>query len=189
MTAPLFVLLGAKLFLGETVTPARWIAAAMGLAGAMVVSDIWTTGISTATLYPLAAAVLWGASSLLTKYLTRTESAPTVTLWLLVLLTPINAALSVHAGFQMPGTTILGWLLVGGLIMMAAQYLLTWSYAAADAAFVQPFDHVKLPLNILAGWLVFGFLPTGRLWLGAALIVGASLFLLLRESRTATAAS
>ena len=102
MTAPLFVLLGAKLFLGETVAPARWIAAAVGLAGAMVVSDIWTTGVSTATLYPIAAALLWGASSLLTKYLTRTETAPTVTLWLLVLLTPINAGLSVHAGFQLP---------------------------------------------------------------------------------------
>ena len=40
------------------------------------------------------------------------------------------------------------------------------------------------------GWdVVFGTLPTGRLWVGAALIVGASLFLLLREHRTAQAAS
>lgn len=179
MTAPLFVLLGAKLFLGETVTPARWIAAAVGLAGALVVSGIWTTGVTMATLYPVAAAILWGASSLLTKFLTRTESAPTVTLWLLVLLTPINAALSVHAGFQLPSMTILAWLLIGGLIMMAAQYLLTWSYAAADAAFVQPFDDLKLVSNIVIYGLWFGYWPEGNIWLGIAMILGASLFLLL----------
>ena len=179
MTAPLFVLLGAKLFLGETVTPARWIAAAVGLAGALVVSDIWTTGITTATIYPIAAAILWGASSLLTKYLTRTESAPTVTLWLLVLLTPINAGLSVNAGFQLPTMTILGWLLIGGLVMMAAQYLLTWSYAAADAAFVQPFDDLKLVSNIVIYGLWFGYWPTGNIWLGIVMILGASLFWLI----------
>ena len=178
MTAPLFVLLGAKLFLGETVTPARWIAAAIGLAGAMVVSDLWTTGLTTATLYPLAAALLWGASSLMTKYLTRTEAAPTVTLWLLVLLTPINAGLSWQAGFEWPSTQIWGWLVLAGVIIMAAQYLLTWSYAAADAAFVQPFDDLKLVSNILIYGLWFGYWPEGNLWLGVAMILAGSLFLL-----------
>ena len=39
--------------------------------------------------------------------------------------------------------------------MMSAQYLLTWSYAAADAAFVQPFDDLKLISNIL----IYGLFP------------------------------
>jgi S-adenosylmethionine uptake transporter len=129
-------------------------------------------------IYPVAAAVLWAASSLLTKVLTRTESAPTVTLWLLVLLTPINLAMSVHAGFELPSLQILGWLVVGGLIMMAAQYLLTWSYAAADAAFVQPFDDLKLISNILIYGLFFGYWPEGNIWLGVAMILCGSLYLL-----------
>ena len=40
----------------------------------------------------------------------------------------------------------------------------------------------KLPLNVFAGWLVFGYAPSGYLWLGALLILGASLFLMLREA-------
>jgi len=36
---------------------------------------------------------------------------------------------------------------------------------------------------------VFGTIPTGRLWIGAALIVGASLFLLMHEHRVARAAA
>jgi hypothetical protein len=48
---------------------------------------------------------------------------------------------------------------------------------------VQPFDHIKLPLNVIASFLVFGWAPPGTLWLGATLIVGASLYLMWRESR------
>ncbi len=183
MTAPLFVLLGAKVILGETVTPARWMAATIGFLGAMVVSELWTTGITQATLLPIAAAFLWGSVSLMTKYLTRTEAAPTITLWLLVLLTPINGALSLQAGFEWPTPQIWAYLLVAGVIIMAAQYLLTWSYAAADAAFVQPFDDLKLVSNILIYGLLFGYWPDGNLWLGVAMILGASVFLLLSSPK------
>ena len=183
MTAPLFVLLGAKVILRETVTPARWMAATIGFLGAMVVSELWTTGITQATLLPIAAAFLWGSVSLMTKYLTRTEAAPTITLWLLVLLTPINGALSLQAGFEWPTPQIWAYLLVAGVIIMAAQYLLTWSYAAADAAFVQPFDDLKLVSNILIYGLVFGYWPDGNLWLGVAMILGASVFLLMSSPK------
>ncbi len=54
----------------------------------------------------------------------------------------------------------------------------------ADAAYVQPFDDLKLPLNVLAGWLFFGYAPAGYLWLGAALILGASLFIMRSEMQT-----
>ncbi len=178
MTSPIFVLVGARVFLGETVSPPRWVAAAIGLAGATVVSGLWDTGLTAAMVYPVAAAVLWAASSLMTKVLTRTEAAPTVTLWLLVLLTPVNLGLSVHAGFEWPTMAILGWLLAGGVLLMAAQYLLTWSYAAADAAFVQPFDDLKLISNILIYGLFFGYWPEGNIWLGVVMILCGSLYLL-----------
>jgi S-adenosylmethionine uptake transporter len=189
MTSPIFVLIGAALFLGEIVSAPRWIAAAIGLAGASIVSNLWTTGLTAGMIYPVAAAVLWGASSLLTKVLTRTEQAPTVTLWLLVLLTPINAGLSLHAGFEVPSLHILGYLLVAGIIMMAAQYLLTWSYAAADATFVQPFDDLKLISNILIYGLVFGYWPEGNIWAGVALILAGTLYLLWSGRSTPQAAA
>lgn len=183
MTAPIFVLIGAKLFLGENVTSERWIAAAVGFAGAMVVSELWVGAFTAAKLLPIAAALLWGAASLMTKYLTRTESAPTITLWLLLLLTPINAGLSIQAGFQIPTGQIWVYLFAGGVIMMAAQYLLTWSYEAADATFVQPFDDLKLISNIVIYGLLFQYWPEGNIWLGVAMIVGASAYLLIASRR------
>lgn len=189
MTSPIFVLIGAALLLREQVSPPRWIAAGIGLLGATIVSGLWTTGVTAGMVYPVAAAVLWAGSSLMTKVLTRTETAPSITLWLLLLLTPINAGLSVHAGFELPTAPIWLWLLAGGVVMMAAQYLLTWSYAAADAAFVQPFDDLKLISNILIYGLWFGYWPEGNIWGGVALILCGSMYLLYSGRRSDTAAA
>ena len=183
MTSPFFVLIGAVLFLRETVSANRWIAASIGFAGAMVLLKPWETGFPLTTLYPLAAAILWGAASLITKRLTREEPQTAITMWLLVLLTPINAGLSLHAGFELRSGAILWLLLLGGVLMFAAQHLLTLSYANADAAFVQPFDDLKLLSNIFVSWLIFGDIPSGSYWLGIALILAGSAYLLWSEGQ------
>lgn len=188
MTSPFFVMLGAAAFLGERVGPNRWGAAALGFCGAMVLLRPWETGFALPALYPVAAAILWAAASLMTKALTRTEAPATVTLWLLLLLTPINGAISVHAGFEWPQGWVLVWLVAGGALVYLAQHLLTLAYAAADAAFVQPFDDLKLLSNIVVGWLVFGYLPAGQLWLGVAMILAASSWLLWSERAQAPGA-
>ena len=67
--------------------------------------------------------------------------------------------------------------------MFAAQHLLTLSYANADAAFVQPFDDLKLLSNIFVSWLIFGDIPSGSYWLGIALILAGSAYLLWSEGQ------
>ena len=181
MTSPFFVLLGAALVLGERVDITRWAAAALGFGGAMVLLRPWETGFALPAIYPVAAALLWAAASLMTKRLTKTERPETVTLWLLVLLTPINGVISLQAGFEWPTGWILVWLLAGGALVFLAQHFLTLAYAAADAAFVQPFDDIKLLSNIAVGWAVFGYLPEGPLWLGVTMILAASSWLLWSE--------
>ena len=181
MTSPFFVMIGAAIFLRERVTPNRWLAATLGFAGAMILLRPWEGDITPATLYPLVAAICWGGASLITKRLTRDESQTSITLWLLVLLAPINGLFSLQAGFELPTGQILWLLLVGGVLMFAAQHCLTLAYVAADAAFVQPFDDLKLFSNIAVSWLVLGFAPEGSYWLGIAFILAGSLYLLWSE--------
>jgi drug/metabolite transporter (DMT)-like permease len=181
MTAPFFVLIGARLFLGETVPINRWIAAVLGFAGALIVTNPLTEQLSVAWLLPILAAVLWGASSLFTKHLTKDEAPESVTVWLLLLLTPINLVLSLLAGFEVPAGNVAWLLFLGGFLVFVAQYLLSKSYASADANFVQPFDDLKLVSNVLVYGLFFHYWPSGYIWLGLALIMGASVYLLLQE--------
>ena len=184
MTSPFFVIVGARLFLGEQVGLSRWLATLAGFCGAMIILQPWSDQFSPAALLPILSALLWGGSSLIMKNLTRYESAETVTVWLLVLLTPINAGLALAEGFVLPSGSVFWLLLLAGLLTAFGQYLLTLAYNAADAAYVQPFDDLKLPLNVLAGFLVFGYAPSGSLWIGALLILSASLTLMLKEARS-----
>jgi drug/metabolite transporter (DMT)-like permease len=183
MTAPFFVLIGAKLFLGETVTANRWIASGLGFVGALIVTNPLSEQFSIYWLLPVLAALLWGAASLMTKYLSRTETPNTLTTWLLLLLTPINLMFATQAGLQVPTGNVLWFIISGGVLVFIAQYLLSKSYATADANFVQPFDDLKLISNVLVYGLIFGYWPTGYIWVGLALIMAASIFLLTQESR------
>lgn len=184
MTSPFIVTLGAGLFLGEKVSLERWLAVIVGFAGGLIILDPFSESFTTASLYPLAASVLWAGVSLTQKKLLAEDSPEAVTAWLLLLLAPVNLVLALPSGIAMPSSGD-AWIAIVavGVLTAAAQGFLALAYARADAAYVQPFDHVKLPLNVLAGWLVFGWIPPSHLWLGAALIVGASMFLLWRESR------
>lgn len=184
MTSPFFVMIGAWAILRESVPANRWIAALIGFAGAMILLRPWEAGLNPAALYPLAAAILWGGASLITKRLTRDEAQSAITLWLLVLLTPVNLLFSAQAGFELPSAPIFGLLLVGGVFIYGAQHFLTLAYAAADAGFVQPFDDLKLFSNIAVSWLVLNFAPAGSYWLGILLVLAGSGFLLWSERKS-----
>ncbi len=85
-------------FLGERVGPARWAATAVGFVGAMIILQPWSDSFTWAALLLVVSALLWGASSLITKSLTGIETPETITVWLLVLLTPINGGPGARGG-------------------------------------------------------------------------------------------
>ena len=188
MLSPFFVTAGAAVLLGERVTLARWLAVITGFIGGAIILSPWSDAFTPWALAPVFAAAMWAAASLMTKRMTATESPETLTLYLLALLTPINAVLVLGAGgsgFAVSGVAVITALLLAGLLTALAQYALARAYMIADAAFLQPFDHVKLPFNVALGVLTFGFVPPGSMWLGSALIIGASLWLLAEEDKTA----
>ena len=182
LLSPFFVTIGAGLFLREEVSLHRWGAVVVGIIGGMVILAPWSDQFQLAALLPVAAAAFWAASSVVTKQLTRRDNTETVTIYLLLLLSPANALLTVSPGFALPQATL--WLVIGaGLLTALAQHTLVRAYTLADAAFLQPFDHLKLVFNVGLGALVFGFMPDGNMWLGTMLILVASIYLLNREAR------
>lgn len=185
MTSPFFVTIGARIFLSEAVSMQRWFAVLFGFCGGMIILEPWSDQFSLATLFPIAAAFFWGLSSLTTKYLTRFEKPQTLTFYLLVLLAPINAVLALDAGFVISSSNAIWLVAVTGILTTIAQFALAKAYSIADAAYLQPFDHLKLPMNVILGWLAFGFLPTGAMWVGTLMIVLASFYLLKNEMKPA----
>jgi S-adenosylmethionine uptake transporter len=177
----LFVTLGAWLFLGERMTLPRVLAVLVGGIGGAIILAPWADAFQLAALLPVGAAAFWAASSVVTKDLTKTENAGTLTLALLVLLVPINGVAAISSGFAVAPEAL--WLVaLSGLLIAAAQYLIAKAYMVADAAYLQPFDHLKLPLNVGLGIIFFGFAPPGMMWIGAAVITGASAWVMKDEA-------
>ncbi len=181
MTSPIFVTVGSSLFLKERVGLARWAATLVGIIGSLIILEPWSDDFQFASLLPVAAAFFWAIYSLMIRHLSDTESTGSMVVYLLILIAPFNFFLALP-NFQTPSDTAWYLLMISGILLALAQWSLARAYANADASFIQPFDLVKLPLNVLAGWLVFGYTPPGRLWLGAALLVGATVFILHREN-------
>ncbi len=185
MTSPFFVIAGAGLLLKENITMSRIVATVTAFIGAMIILEPWSATFTLTALLPILAAALWAGASLITKFLTADEKPATITVYLLLLLTPINAVVLVTTGFVVPAGSHLMILLALGVLTAAANYCMTRAYATADAAYLQPFDDLKLPLNVLASWLVFAYAPSFNFWPGAALIAAASLYIATRENKTA----
>ncbi len=184
MLSPMFVTLGAALILREPIGAARAVAVLTGFAGGMVVLAPWSDRFTAHAMLPVGAAALWAATSLMTKHLSRDEPPEALTVWLLALLVPANALLALPSGISPVGLggLALAAIAAAGLLTALAQYLLARAYRGHDAAYLQPFDYLKLPMNVGLGVLAFGFVPPGSLWLGAALIVAASVYLVRAEA-------
>jgi drug/metabolite transporter (DMT)-like permease len=206
-TGPLFVILGSTLFLGEKASTHRLGAALVGFIGAILVSGVGGEGFTWLTLVPIAAAALWATTDVLTKYLLREESPETLTVSLLVLITPnhllilfaatlwawalphaVPAGIATGFPFALPSGEGLWVLLALGMLTAAAQYLASMAYRVADATYLQPFTDLKLPLSAILGWVLLGQVPAIWFWPGAALILVASVFILDRETRLQKAA-
>ncbi|WP_025674280.1 DMT family transporter [Salinivibrio socompensis] len=183
MTSPLFATVGSGLFLRERVGIARSLATLAGFCGAMIILEPWSSGFTWATLLPVGAAFFWATYSLMVKRLSAYDPPTTMVVYLLLLITPFNLLLAVP-DWTLPSSATAWWMLFGaGVLTALAQWAIAKAYAASDASFVQPFDHAKLPLNVLFGWLVFSWIPPGRLWLGAGIIIAAVFFITHWESR------
>ncbi len=183
MISPLFATIGSGLFLKEKVGTARWGATLTGFVGAMIILEPWADDFNWASLLPVGAAFFWACYSLMVKKLSAHDSPSTMVVYLLVLITPFNLLLALPDWQTPQGSTLWLILLFAGAMTALAQWAIVKAYAVADASFVQPFDHAKLPLNVLAGWLVFGWAPPGRLWLGAAIIIASVAFITHWETK------
>ncbi len=182
MTSPLFVIIGSALFLKEKVGISRWLATLVGIAGSLIILEPWGEDFKLASLLPVAAAFFWAVYSLMIRMMSKTESTGSMVVYLLVLIAPMNFILAMP-NFSAPTDFMWLLLIITGTLLALAQWSLVRAYATADASFIQPFDLVKLPLNVFAGWLVFSYTPPGKLWLGASLLVGATIFILHRENK------
>jgi drug/metabolite transporter (DMT)-like permease len=183
-SSPLFATLASAFFLKEAVGPARAFALVVGFAGVLIVTNPGADTFQVGALYALANAVLFGTVTAGVRGMTTTESAETLTMYQLIMLS-VAFALTLPFDFVMPTGLGMLWLFLNGAGNGIAQYWWTRAIHMAPTAAVVPFNYLMLVWAVILGFAIWGDVPTIGLLVGSAIVVGSGLFLLWHETRKA----
>lgn len=185
-TRPLFLVVLAVLFLGEHVRWRRWLATAAGFVGVVVIlrpeAGTFTLAHGMAILNAFCVAVV----GVLVKKLAATERPEAIIFYFAVLssLLALPPALAVWRPLD-PGTLAL--LCVVGVMGTLGQYFVIRAYRLVEATQVEPIDYIKLLIATAIGFIGFGEWPDVWVFVGAGIIIGATLYITRREARLARA--
>lgn len=185
--APLFTIVGAKIFLGEKCGWARAMAIGTAIFGAFLVTgselfsgEIHWTDIGLMALFPIGASGCYVASALLGKKQVKTDSPQTVCFYLCLLSVPI---LGTFAAFQW--VTPLSWqwpyLITMGGLLAAAYTFLQHAYIVADITYLVPMSFTRLIAGAVIGMVFFQEWPTLWAAAGSFLILLATISLCRNE--------
>jgi drug/metabolite transporter (DMT)-like permease len=178
---PVLITLGAALFLGESICIRRILGIAAALIGALIIIRPGMGVFDPAAILPLIGAFTYAAGALLTR-LVRGDSTATSVLWSAAF--GFVASSAVAPFFWQPVATGDLWaFILLGIFGTISQALLIRAFSMAEAGALAPFGYTGLIWAGIWGWLFFDTMPDNWTMLGAAIIVGAGLYVWSREAR------
>lgn len=179
--APLLITALSVPLLGEHVGPRRWTAIGVGLVGVLVVMRPTGEGmLSLAGLAVLGAAFGYAVSAITVRKLSRTDSTQAMVFWMVTLLALGAGAIALPGWVPVRGAD--AWLIAGiGLAGAIGQYAVTEAFSRGEASVIAPFEYTALAWGVALDLALWGVLPDGMTWIGAAIIVGSGLYLIHRE--------
>nr|WP_050602908.1 DMT family transporter [Ruegeria sp. 6PALISEP08] len=178
---PVYVTLGAALFLGEKLAFRRIAAILLALVGVLIILRPGFREVSAGHLAMLGTALTLGGSYLLAKLLVRDVSPSVVvahlSIWVTLALIPFAVAV-----WTQPSLRDLGVLFLVACFATAGHYLMTLALQAAPVAVTQPITFLQLIWATLLGAVVFH--ESVDVWVvaGGTLILCAVSFISWREA-------
>lgn len=179
----LFITLLAAVLLKEKVGMHRWGATIAGFVGVMVMMQP-QMGLSIGMILALCAAASLGGAITLVKSLSRRHKPVTLLIWANILSSVMLLPLAIWK-WPDAGPSLADWtgICVLGLAGVAGQYCYIRAMSVGDVSFLSPMDYLRLPMAAAVDWLVFHTLPGPWTWVGTLIIIGATLYITLREQR------
>lgn len=198
--APLFVTLMSAVVLHETVGYRRWAAVAVGMLGVIIMVRPGTGVIQPAAILVLISALCYAGSHMMTRNMRTTESAMTLAFFVQTGFIVVSTTMGIWVGdghlsgssnaslaflfrpWVVPAQADWWAFLATGLAVSIGGMMTTQAYRTTEASLVAPFEYVGMPLAVFWGVMFFGTSPDLIGWAGIALICGAGLYTLWRET-------
>jgi len=178
-TTPIFVTIGAWIFLAERPRAFRLLAVICGFAGALIIiNPNQQSGAPLGLLLALSGAVLTAMIQLILKPMSAKDSTQTLLAWNLIITVPI-AAIPALFYWATPSGGQWALLVLQGLVGLLAMGAVTRAFALAEASLLVPLDFLRLPIVAVLAYLIFAQTVPLTTWLGGMLIFAASLIMVV----------
>ena len=184
-TIPIFVTLLAPILLGETVGWRRRMAVLIGFVGAVLIvdpthADWFNQGVLLGIASPF-----FGALMLLTlRRLGQTDHPSTTALWYNIIGAAVFFGVCLSLDIPMPNSeNIVLILCIIGVMSSFQQFFLAHSYKLAPASVLAPLRYLSVPFGVGASVIFFNEKLTSSFFVGTAILIGASFFILKRSEK------
>ncbi|HET7879888.1 MAG TPA: DMT family transporter [Acetobacteraceae bacterium] len=181
-TAPLIMTVLAIPMLGERIRWRRALSTVIGFGGVLIMlrpgGDLWTPVV----VLLLAGTGVMALTRIMTRQLASTETPECQAFWLLVCHTATGFLLLPSFPGSAP-ITAAGWVALAflGLSSGLAHCVFARSYALAPVSALAPYEYTMLPWGVVAGFAIFGELPSWNTLIGAVVVAGSGTYNLYRE--------
>jgi drug/metabolite transporter (DMT)-like permease len=179
LAGPIFVTAMSAIFLGEKVGWRRWSAILIGFCGVLIALRPSVQTISLPALIALGGSLSFATLMLITRSLRAT---PDIVMASSQFVGTFLLGVGMSAFHWVPPTPgSLALFALAGCTSVAALFCVNRSLKLAPASVVVPYQYSMIVWAVIFGFVVFGDVPSLATIVGAAIIIGAGLYIFLRE--------
>lgn len=182
-TSPIIVVLVSAMTLKEKIAKYVWLVLVVNFIGVLVAvrpdesMNWWTLALFMGTF-------MLSCSLVILRKMMQTESSEiaAITTSGALMLGSVVPALFVYQEMTIHDLLLMG---LGGIFFSFAQTFLTIAYRLAPTAYSSPPQFLQLIYGAIAGYLVFGDVPSMWIYVGGTIVIIANVFLIVKQQRDA----
>jgi len=173
--APLMIVGLSALWLGEPVGLKRWIAAAIGFLGVLLIMQPGGASFQWQAAFPLLAALCWAFALVITRRMSVTEPPQLTMLYTAFIGLAASCAMLPFEWVTPPASH---WFLVAlvAVTATAGHALIVVAFGYAPASLLAPLSYIQIVWASAMGYVVFGDTPGLASLIGMGLIIASGLY-------------
>ena len=179
--SPILVVILSVIFLGERIYLIRTFSLILGFIGTLIILRPGFIEINIGVYMVLASALLWSCVIIITKFMSKNDSAMTILTFQYTFVTLFTFPLAIIY-WNNPSFISLIYTLLAAIVGTVLHLCINNAYKLSDLSIIQPVWFTQLVFASFLGFIIFGSLPDFFTWVGAILVFISVLIITYREN-------
>ena len=179
--SPILVVILSVIFLGERIYLIRTFSLILGFIGTLIILRPGFIEINIGVYMVLASALLWSCVIIITKFMSKNDSAMTILTFQYTFVTLFTLPLAIIY-WDNPSFISLIYTLLAAIVGTVLHLCINNAYKLSDLSIIQPVWFTQLVFASFLGFVIFGSLPDFFTWIGAIIVFISVLIITYREN-------